>query len=78
MQDDLICVDPDVALGKPVVRGTRLTVEFLLEKLGSGESIEALLQAHPRLTEAGVRAALRYAAAVLRCDVVLPKGGSAA
>jgi uncharacterized protein (DUF433 family) len=76
--DDLITVDPAVALGKPVVRGTRLTVEFLLEKLGAGESIEDLLQEHPRLTEAGVRAALRHAAAVLRCDVVLPKGGSAA
>jgi uncharacterized protein (DUF433 family) len=78
MAADLIHCDPEIALGKPVVRGTRITVEFLLEKLGAGESIADLLRAHPRLTEAGVRAALLYAAAVLRCDVVLPSGGNAA
>ena len=78
MSDDMIISDPAIALGKPVIKGTRLTVEFLLEKLGAGESSEDLLRAHPRLTEAGVRAALRFAAAVMSCDVVLPKGDSAA
>ncbi len=76
--DELIVSDPKVALGKPVVRGTRITVEFLLEKLGAGESIQDLLMAHPRLTEAGIRAALLHAAAVLRCDVVHPTGDHAA
>ena len=78
MTEPRIVVDPDVALGKPVVEGTRITVEFLLEKLGAGESIQDLLVAHPRLTESGIRAALRYAAAVMRCDVVHPTGDHAA
>jgi uncharacterized protein (DUF433 family) len=59
-------------MGKPVVAGTRLTVELILEKLGAGETVEQLLQAHPRLTPEGVRAALAYAAAVLRSDIVVP------
>jgi len=71
-----ITIDPDVALGKPVVRGTRITVEHVLDRLGGGDSVEALLDAHPRLTADGVRAALRYAADVLRADVVLPFGDS--
>lgn len=77
MTADQIVSDPEIAFGKPVVRGTRITVEFLLEKLGAGESIPDLLREHPRLTEAGVRAALLYAAAVLRFDVVLPSGSNA-
>lgn len=78
MPQDLIVTDPSIALGKPVVRGTRLTVEFLLEKLGAGESMQDLLRAHPRLTDEGIRAALRHAAAVMRCDVVRPTGDHAA
>ena len=76
--EDLIVSDPRIAMGKATVRGTRLTVEFLLEKLGAGESIADLLSAHPRLSEAGVRAALRHAAAVLRSDIVRPSGDHAA
>ena len=47
---DLIEADPRVMMGKPVVRGTRITVQLILEKLAAGESIDAILQAHPRLT----------------------------
>lgn len=74
----LITTDPDVALGKPVVAGTRITVEHILERLGAGETVEQLLQAHPRLTPDGIQAALRYAADVMRSDVIHPTGGSAA
>jgi uncharacterized protein (DUF433 family) len=59
-------------MGKPVVGGTRITVELILEKLASGETIEQLLEAHPRLTRDGIFAALDYAARVLRSDVVYP------
>ena len=69
--------DPAVALGKPVVSGTRITVEHILERLGAGESIDELLRAHPRLTREGVQAALNYAAGVLRSDVLHPTGGTA-
>lgn len=71
-----ITSDPAIAFGKPVVRGTRITVEHVLDRLGGGDTIESLCDAHPRLTAEGVRAALRYAADVLRADVVLPFGGS--
>jgi uncharacterized protein (DUF433 family) len=69
---DLIVSDPKTMMGKPVVRGTRITVESIVERLGSGESIEAILQAHPRLTREGVLAAIRFAAEALKADVVYP------
>ena len=72
MTDPLIVSDPKVMMGKPVVAGTRITVDLILEKLGSGESVEALLEAHPRLTREGVLAALRFAAQALRAEVVYP------
>ncbi len=59
-------------MGKPVIAGTRITVDLVLEKLGSGESIEAVLEAHPRLTREAVLAALRFAAQALRAEVVYP------
>jgi uncharacterized protein (DUF433 family) len=59
MNEPAIVSDPRVMKGKPVVAGTRVTVESILEKLGSGETIEALLESHPRLTREGVLAALR-------------------
>ena len=49
-------------MGRPVVSGTRITVDLILERLGSGESIEAVLESHHRLTRDGVLAALRFAA----------------
>jgi len=73
-----IVSDPKVAMGKPVVAGTRITVEHILEKLGAGESIEDLMEAHPRLTEEGIRAALTYSAEVLRSDRVYPLEDTAA
>jgi uncharacterized protein (DUF433 family) len=72
MSEALIISDPKVMMGKPVVTGTRITVDLILEKLGSGESIDALLEAHPRLTREGVLAALRFAAQALGAEVVDP------
>lgn len=57
-----IMVNPDVMLGKPVIRGTRIPVELILRKLGEGASEEELLDAYPRLKRADIRAALAYAA----------------
>jgi uncharacterized protein (DUF433 family) len=58
MANRQIVSDPTVMMGKPFVRGTRITVELILEKLGAGETIEQLLEAHPRLTREGIQAAL--------------------
>lgn len=46
--------NPNVMMGKPVIAGTRITVESILEKLGAGETIEQILEAHPRLTKESV------------------------
>ena len=64
MTESLIQTNPSVMMGKPVVAGTRLTVEFILEKLAAGESIEQTVEAHPRLTREAVLAALDYSAGV--------------
>jgi uncharacterized protein (DUF433 family) len=57
-----IVSEPGVMMGKPVVEGTRVTVEQILEDLGAGETIEQILEAHPRLTREGVLAAVRFGA----------------
>lgn len=68
----LIELNPNVMMGKPVVRGTRITVELVLERLGAGESIDDLLASFPHLTREGILAAIRFGAEVLRNEVVLP------
>jgi uncharacterized protein (DUF433 family) len=73
-----ITSDPDVMMGKPVVEGTRITVESILDELGAGRTIEQLLEAHPRLTREGVLAAVRFGAEVLRADVAYPVSAAVA
>ena len=68
----LVVSDPNVMMGKPVISGTRITVELILEKLSAGETIEQILDAHPRLTREAIQAALAFAAEALRADVVYP------
>jgi uncharacterized protein (DUF433 family) len=68
----LIVSDPRVMMGKPVIAGTRITVELILEKLAAGETTEQILDAHPRLTREAIQAALAFAAEALRADVVYP------
>lgn len=72
MTRELIHSDPSVMMGKPVVAGTRITVELILEKLAAGESVEQILDAHPALTREAIHAALAFAASALRADVVYP------
>lgn len=74
MSHSRIVSDPKVMMGKPVVAGTRVGVDLILEKLGSGEPIEALLESHPGLSRDDVLAALRYAADLLRTEVVYSIG----
>jgi uncharacterized protein (DUF433 family) len=74
MRANLIESDPSVMMGKPVITGTRITVELILEKLAAGESIEQIIEAHPRLTKEAIRAALAFAAEALRADVIYPSG----
>jgi uncharacterized protein (DUF433 family) len=55
-------INPEVMMGKPVIRGTRITVELILRTLSEGCSEDELLDAYPRLTREDVRAAIRYGA----------------
>lgn len=70
MANPLIQSDPDVMLGKPIVRGTRITVETILRKLSCGESIDQILESHPRLAREAVLAALDYAADAMGHETV--------
>lgn len=74
----LIESDPKVMMGKPVVAGTRITVESVLERLAGGESVDQLIEANPRLTRDAVQAALAFAAQALRADIVYPHPDEAA
>jgi uncharacterized protein (DUF433 family) len=60
-----IVVDPNILLGKPVIKGTRISVELILKKLSEGMSIEVLLEAYPNLTRENIFAALSYSAEVI-------------
>ena len=58
---DRISVDPKVLVGKPVIKGTRIAVEFLIEPMANGWTREQILKNYPHLTAEDIRAALRYA-----------------
>ena len=62
----LIEVNPRIMLGKPVIKGTRITVEQILEKLSVVDSIDEVIQSHPHLTKEQVHAALSFAAESIR------------
>jgi uncharacterized protein (DUF433 family) len=57
---DRIEINPKVMLGKPVIRGTRITVELILRKLGEGATHDELREAHPHLSEHDIQAAITY------------------
>jgi len=59
---DHIHIDSEVMLGKPIVKGTRITVEFILNLLAQGWSLKQILENYPRLTVEDVEACLAYAA----------------
>jgi uncharacterized protein (DUF433 family) len=60
-----ISINPDVCNGRPVVRGTRIAVQTILEFLAAGDSVEDVLEEYPRLTRADVQACLDYASRVM-------------
>jgi uncharacterized protein (DUF433 family) len=70
MAEELIVSDPNILGGKPCVRGTRLSVEFILELAATGATQEQILAEYPQLTQDGLAAAFRYAADVLKGEHV--------
>ena len=67
-----IVIDPDILVGKPVVKGTRLAVDFIIDLLAQGWSEEDILKNYSGLTHDDVQACLGYASAVLRSEKVYP------
>lgn len=72
MWQDRIVIDPAILVGKPVIKGTRLAVEFLLDLLAEGWTHEQVLKNYPQLTQDDIRAALHYAAEALKRERVFP------
>jgi uncharacterized protein (DUF433 family) len=71
MPEARITANPAVMMGKPCIKGTRITVELILRKLGAGRSLADLIEAYPQLTEDDIRAALAFAADYLEHKTVL-------
>ena len=68
---DRIAIDPEIMMGKPCVKGTRIPVYILLQKMAAGESQAEPLQAYPQLSNADITAVWDYAARAATEDVVL-------
>lgn len=73
---DRVEMDAGVMQGKPVIRGTRIPVELLLQKLAEGATIEGFLDAYPRLVADDIRVALAYAADTIAHETVLALSSS--
>lgn len=65
--------NPQVMLGKPVIKGTRITVQIILKKLSQNISFDEILSDYPRLRREDIQAAIAYAAMALSIDEVLPR-----
>ena len=72
MQQPKIISDPNIMMGKPIIAGTRITVEHILEQLAGGRTIDQILEAHPHITREQVQAAINYAAESVRIDHTYP------
>lgn len=76
--EELIEINPKIMVGKPVIKGTRIKVEMILEKLAAGESVEEILAQHPRLHREQILACIAYAARSLDASFVFPIAREAA
>ncbi len=72
--DERIVADPAVMVGKPIIKGTRITVEHILNVLGTGRSVEEVIQEYPRLTREDVLVAIQYARRIVEDERVFPLG----
>jgi uncharacterized protein (DUF433 family) len=70
--ENLIESNPKIMFGKPVIKGTRITVELILEKIAAGETVDAILSSYPHLTRAQILACVDYARQSLSLETVYP------
>jgi len=71
MQHPNITADPQIMMGKPCIKGTRITVELILRKLGAGRTFKDILEAYPQLSEEDLRAALAFAADYMQHETII-------
>lgn len=69
---DRITLNPDILVGKPIIKGTRLAVEFIIDLLAQGWSNDEILRNYPGITLADIQACLSYASAALKSEKVYP------
>jgi uncharacterized protein (DUF433 family) len=69
---DRIAIDPAVLAGKPIVKGTRLSVQFIVDLLAQGWSEADIVANYPGLAKEDIRACLAYASAILSAEKVFP------
>lgn len=67
-----IIIDPEILAGKPIIKGTRISVEFILELLANGWTDETIMENYPQLKKEDIQAALRYATDILKEEMVYP------
>jgi uncharacterized protein (DUF433 family) len=67
-----IVIDPEILVGKPVIKGTRLAVEFVVDLLAQGWPERQIIDNYPGLTSSDIRACLAYASATLKAEKVYP------
>ena len=72
MYNERIIVDPDILVGKPIVKGTRIPVELVLKRLAQDFDVQKLLEAYPRMTEEDIEACLEYARALVEGEEIYP------
>lgn len=71
-----IVIDPAILVGKPVIKGTRLAVEFIIDLLAQGWQESEILRNYPGLTREDIQACLAYAGEVLKAEKVFPLGAA--
>jgi len=71
-RQERIVIDPEILVGKPVIKGTRLSVDFIIDLLAQGWSEEDILKNYPGLAHEDIPAGLRFAGAILRSEKVYP------
>ncbi len=74
MENNLIVIDPNIMMGKPVIVGTRITVELVLDKLAAGETIPQILEDYPQLTREAILAAIAFASDAMKATTTHPTG----
>ena len=70
--ENLIESNPKIMFGKPIIKGTRITVELILEKFANGESVDAILSSYPHLTREQILACVDFAKKSLSLETVYP------